>query len=102
VLLRSGRLGTLGAGAPVFHRDVRVGEVLSYESGVAEGPVSLRVFVRAPFDTLLRDATHFWNTSGLSLDMGPSGLHLEFRSLQSALSGGIAFETPDAAVSSKP
>jgi paraquat-inducible protein B len=100
--LRSARLGTLGAGAPVFHRDVRVGEVLSYESGVAEGPVSLRVFVRAPFDALIRDATHFWNTSGLSLDMGPSGLHLEFQSLQSALSGGIAFETPAAASSSKP
>ena len=99
--LKSGRLGSLGAGAPLFHRDVRVGEVLSYESGVAPGPVSIRVFVRAPFDSLIRDTTHFWNTSGLSLDMGPSGLHLEFRSLQSALSGGIAFETPAGAASAK-
>jgi paraquat-inducible protein B len=97
--LRSARLGALGSGAPVFHRDVKVGEVLSYDSGVAEGPVTIRVFVRAPFDSLVHDGTHFWNTSGLSLDMGPSGLHLEFRSLQSVLSGGIAFETPAAAVS---
>jgi paraquat-inducible protein B len=79
-----------------------VGEVLNYDSGVAEGPVSIRVFVRAPFDSLIRDSTNFWNTSGLSLDMGPDGLHLEFRSLQSALSGGIAFETPAAAASGKP
>lgn len=100
--LKSDRLGTLGAGAPVFHRDVRVGEVLSYESGDADGPVSIRVFVRAPFDALVRDATHFWNTSGLSLDMGPGGLHLTFQSLQSVLSGGIAFETPPDAVSGKP
>jgi len=92
--LKSERLGSIGVGAPVFHRDLRVGEVLSYESGVAQGPVSIRVFVRAPFDSLVRPTTHFWNTSGLSLDMGPRGLHLEFRSLQSALSGGIAFETP--------
>ena len=97
--LKSERLGSIGVGAPVFHRDQRVGEVLSYESGVAQGPVSLRVFVRAPFDSLVRDTTHFWNVSGLSLDMGPRGLHLEFRSLQSALSGGIAFETRAAATS---
>lgn len=100
--LRSNRLGSLGAGAPVFYHDVRVGELLSYESGKAAGPVSLRLFVRAPFDALVREGTHFWNTSGLSLDMGPSGLHLSFQSLQSVLSGGIAFETPPAAQGGKP
>lgn len=99
--LKSNRLGSLSAGAPVFYRDVRVGEVLSYESGVTEGPVSVRVFVRAPFDSSIREGTRFWNESGMSLDMGPRGLHLEFRSLQSALSGGIAFETPAAAKSSE-
>ena len=100
--LKSDRLGAIGGGAPVYHRDVRVGEVLSYDTGLAQGPVTIRVFVREPFDKLVKDSTHFWNTSGLSLEMGPRGLHLEFRSLQSALSGGIAFETPAAAQSSKP
>jgi paraquat-inducible protein B len=99
--LRGARLGSLGAGSPLFHRDVRVGEVLSYDNGSGEGPVMIRVFVRAPFDNWVREGTHFWNTSGLSLDMGPSGLHLEFRSLQSVVSGGIAFETPAAAMSGK-
>lgn len=100
--LKSDRLGSLSVGAPLFHRDLRVGELLNYENGAAEGPVSIRVFVRAPFDTLIHDNTHFWNTSGVSLDMGPRGLHLEFKSLQSALSGGIAFETPANAASGKP
>jgi paraquat-inducible protein B len=95
--LKTARLGSLGVGAPVFHRDVRVGEVLSYENDNPQGPVSLRVFVREPFDRLVHDSTRFWNTSGLSLDMGPRGLHLEFKSLQSALSGGIAFESPPGA-----
>lgn len=100
--LRSHRLGSLGAGAPVFYRDVRVGEVLSYDSGQAVGPVAIRVFVRAPFDAQVRNDTHFWNTSGLSLDMGPNGLHLEVQSLQSLLSGGISFESPPAAEGGKP
>jgi paraquat-inducible protein B len=86
----------------VFYRDVRVGEVLSYDSGQAVGPVAIRVFVRAPFDAQVRDDSYFWNTSGLSLDMGPSGLHLQFQSLQSVLSGGISFETPAAAEGGKP
>jgi paraquat-inducible protein B len=100
--LQATRLGSISAGAPVFHRDVRVGEVLSYDTGVVEGPVTIRLFVRAPFEESVRDATRFWNTSGLSLDMGPRGLHLEFRSLQSALTGGIAFETPADAKGGKP
>jgi paraquat-inducible protein B len=100
--LRSSRLGALGPGAPVFYRDVTVGEVLSYGSGQAVGPVSIRIFVRAPFDALIQTNTHFWNSSGLSLDMGPSGLHLEFQSLQSVLSGGISFESPPDAERGEP
>lgn len=91
--LKAARLGSLGVGAPVFHREVQVGDVLSYDAGTGLGPVSLRIFVRAPFDALVRADSHFWNVSGLSLDMGPAGLHLELQSVQSLLSGGIAFET---------
>jgi paraquat-inducible protein B len=91
--LQSERLGSLGVGAPVFYRDVAVGEVLKYDAGAGKGPVSIRIFVRAPFDALVHADSRFWNASGLSLDMGPTGLHLEFESLQAVLSGGLAFET---------
>ncbi len=56
--------------------------------------MTLRVFVREPFDELVHAQTRFWNVSGLSVAMGPEGLHVELESLQSLLSGGIAFETP--------
>jgi paraquat-inducible protein B len=93
-VLKAGRLGSIGPGAPVFYRDVTVGEVLSYDLGDGLGPVLIRVFVRSPYDKFVHDSTHFFNTSGITVSLGPQGVHIEMESLQALLSGGIAFETP--------
>jgi paraquat-inducible protein B len=93
-VLKAKALGSLGPGAPVFYRDVDVGEVLSYDLGSGIGPVTINVFVRAPFDKFVHQNTHFWNASGVSVNVGAAGLHVELESLQALLSGGVAFETP--------
>ncbi len=93
-VLKAKALGSLGPGAPVFYRDVDVGEVLSYDLGNGLGPVTINVFVRAPFDRFVHENTHFWNASGLSVGVGAEGLHVELESIQALLSGGVAFETP--------
>jgi paraquat-inducible protein B len=99
-VLKAKSLGSLGPGAPVFYRDVDVGEVLSYDLGDGLGPVTIKMFVRAPFDKFVHENTHFWNASGLSVGVGPEGLHVELESIQALLSGGIAFETPQQAITS--
>ena len=88
------RIGSIGPGAPVFYRDVTVGEVLSYDLGNGLGPVKINIFVRKPYDRFVHQNTHFWNASGVSVNFGAQGLHVELASLQAILSGGIAFETP--------
>jgi paraquat-inducible protein B len=93
-VLKAARLGSIGPGAPIFYRDVNVGEVLSYDLGSGLGPVAIRIFVRAPYDKFVENGTHFFNTSGISVNLGPEGVHVELQSLQALLSGGIAFETP--------
>ena len=90
--LTTERLGSLTSGAPVFYRDIAAGEVLDYDIGDGLGPVSLTVFVRAPYDKLVRVGSKFWNASGLSLQVGPTGLHVELASLQAVLNGGVAFD----------
>ena len=62
--LRTASIGTLAAGSPVFYRDVIVGEVLGYDIGNGLGPVTVNIFVRAPFDHLVRPQSHFWQSSG--------------------------------------
>ena len=97
--LTTERLGSLTSGAPVFYRDIGVGEVLDYDIGNGLGPVSLTVFVRAPYDKLVRTGSKFWNASGLSVQIGPTGVHVELASLQAVLNGGVAFDAskdPDA------
>ena len=92
--LQALRVGSLTAGAPVFWRDITVGEVLGTDIGDGSGPVKVSIFVRAPYDGFVRDKSHFWNASGLSVQVGATGLHVEVASLQALLSGGVAFDTP--------
>ncbi|MBV8913464.1 MAG: MCE family protein, partial [Acetobacteraceae bacterium] len=93
-VLRAERIGSLGPGAPVFYRDIAVGEVLGYDIGNGLGPVTVSIFVRAPYNDFVREGSHFWNASGLSVQVGSEGIHIELASLQAVLSGGVAFDAP--------
>jgi paraquat-inducible protein B len=93
-VLKAARLGPIGPTAPIFYRDATVGEVLSYDLGDGTGPVTLRIFVRAPNDAFVHPGTRFWDASGFAVTTGPGGFHVEIESLQSILAGGVAFETP--------
>lgn len=93
-VLHTRRLGSLGIGSPVLFRDASVGEVLSYDLGAPGGEAVVRVFVRAPFDAYIHQGSYFWNESGLSVNAGSGGLHLEVQSIQALLTGAVAFDTP--------
>ncbi len=92
--LKTEGIGALGAGSPVFYRDIDVGEVLGYDVGNGLGPITVNVFVRAPFDQLIRDKSHFWKSSGVTAGLQGDGFHVEFQSLQAVISGSIAFDVP--------
>ena len=92
--LKAERLGSLASGAPVFYRDIAAGEVLDYNIGNGLGPITLDIFVRAPYDKLVRDGSKFWNASGLSVQVGTGGIHVELASLQAVLNGGVAYDAP--------
>jgi paraquat-inducible protein B len=48
--LQAVRVGSLGSGSPVFYRDIVVGEVLGYSLPEGNGPITVKAFVRAPYD----------------------------------------------------
>ena len=99
--LKASRIGALGPGAPVLFRDTAVGEVLNYDLGDGSGPATIQVFVREPYDRFVKDDTHFWNASGVTVSLGAEGVHVELTSIQAVLSGGVAFDTPPADSGSK-
>ena len=97
-VLKADRIGSLSSGSPVFFRDIPAGEVLGYDVHPAERAedtfINVHVFVRAPYDTFVHEGSYFWNTSGVSVQLGAQGVRLQLESLQAVLSGGIAFDTP--------
>src|SRR6185369_9800654 len=92
-LVKASRLGSVSVGSPVFFRDLSVGEVLGWDVADMATSVTLRVFVRAPYDGYVNDETRFWNASGVAVKLGGSGVEVQLESLKALLLGGIGFET---------
>ncbi len=93
-VLRASKLGSLDINAPVYHRQIKAGQVVAYEMEKAGQAVLIKVFIHAPFHEFVRESSRFWNASGLDVAMDASGIRINTESLLSVMSGGIAFETP--------
>ncbi|MDQ6979101.1 MAG: MlaD family protein [Mariprofundaceae bacterium] len=88
------RLGSIDHGSPLYYQGIQVGEVLGYELANDHTGVFVHAFVKTPYDTLIHSNTHFWNASGMDVEVSTQGLHVRAESLLSIMLGGIAFETP--------
>ncbi len=93
-LLKATALGSLDIGAPVYYRQIQVGQVIGYELDENGQFLTIKVFINAPHDKLVSRNTRFWNASGFDLKLDAGGLKLNTESIASIMMGGIAFETP--------
>jgi paraquat-inducible protein B len=94
-LLRTDHLGSIARGAPVYYHNIVVGQVLGYELADNKQDLTVKVFVDAPHDQLVRPDSRFWNAGGVSVSLGADGVDVSMESLEALLAGGIAFDTPD-------
>lgn len=101
-LLTSDDIGSLGIGSPLYFRRLQVGQVIAYTLANDGKSVSIRVFVKAPYDQFVSTETRFWNVSGLDVTVGAGGVDVRTQSLVALLIGGIAFETPTFAATGEP
>ncbi|WP_296806239.1 MlaD family protein [Thiocapsa sp.] len=93
--LRSPTLGSLNVGAPVYYRQIQVGQVAGFSLDDDGEAVDIDVFVFAPHDRLVSTSTRFWNASGIDFSLSASGVKVDTESLMSVVIGGVAFDTPD-------
>jgi len=94
-VLRAEGLGSLDVGSPVFYRKVQVGSVVGHNLSEKGDAVEVRVFVRAPYDTMVKKNTRFWNAAGIDVAIDANGVRINTESLASIMIGGVAFETPE-------
>ena len=92
--LVSDSLGSMDIGAPVFYKQLQVGEVIDYELQRDQDQVRLEVFIRSPYFEYVHANTRFWNASGVEFNMNSAGAEFRMESLASVLIGGVAFDTP--------
>ena len=100
--LKTAELGSLGEGTPIYFRQIQAGQVVSYELDKAGEFLSVKIFVKSPYDQYVSTDTRFWQASGVDLSLTAAGLHVQTESVMSILAGGIAFETPTNELSISP
>jgi len=94
-ILHAKDAGSVDIGSPVFFRRINVGQVASYTLDDDGRGVTLRVFIRSPYDKYVGVNTRFWHASGLDVQLNASGLSLRTQALSTILLGGIALQAPD-------
>lgn len=93
-ILHASRLGSVSQGSSIYFRGIEVGGILGYSLAEDGKDVTMYAFVRAPYDQLVRQNSNFWNASGIDVSLGAAGVSVRTESLESVLSGGVAFDTP--------
>jgi paraquat-inducible protein B len=91
-VLHAADLGSLGIGSSVFFRHIPAGQVVAYTLDPGGTGVTIKVFINAPFDIYVTDATRFWQASGVDMSVTSQGVKLRTESLTSILEGGVAFQ----------
>ena len=93
--LQAAKLGSLGRDAPVKYRDVNVGLVSGYKLAEDNASVEIEVFIRDPYDKLVKKDTRFWNISGIEVDVSAEGINVDMESVATLIAGGVAFSDND-------
>ncbi len=91
-ILKADMLGSLDAEAPVYYRQIQVGQVVSYNFDESGKAVDIKIFIEAPHHAKVTETTRFWNASGVDVTLNAQGLKVDTQSMVSIVSGGIAFD----------
>lgn len=91
-MLHTDDVGSLYTGSPVFFRRIQVGQVIATDLDNDGKGVTVRVFIRSPYDRFVTNSTFFWHASGVDLTVSPGGVKLNTESMLAVLLGGIAFD----------
>jgi paraquat-inducible protein B len=96
--LHANDLGSLVSGSQISYRGVPVGEVEGFALDRQHHQIEIYAFIRSPHEGLIHAESRFWNSGGVDVSVGVTGLRFRASSWQQLVSGGISFDTPDAAL----
>lgn len=86
---------SISGGSPIYYRGYPVGRIEEPLLDVASNRVRYDAFIEEKYSRLVTENTRFWNASGIDITAGASGFKVRTPSLQSLISGGVAFGVPE-------
>ncbi|PWV71248.1 intermembrane transport protein PqiB [Halomonas sp. A11-A] len=86
---------SLRVGDPVTYQGYTVGRVEDALFDAQTRRMQHRVFIEAPYDTLVTDSTRFWSASGIDLRLDSEGFRVNVESFETLLGGGVTFGVPE-------
>jgi len=102
IQLLADKAGSVSAGSPVLHNGYRVGRIEEAALDPDTGQSRYVAFIEAPYDGLVDTATRFWNASGVAMSVDVNGFNVRTESLETLLTGGVTFGTPEGARQGQP
>jgi len=97
-VLHAALIHSLHVSSPVYHRGIPVGEVLEYEFNKDGKGVVISILIKEPYVDMVRKRSVFWDSGGIDVNLGNLfDASVRVGSLESLISGGIAFATPPGA-----
>ena len=94
-LVEGKTLGSIRKGEAVLYNGVQVGTVLSVELKKDAASIGVVLGIDHKYAQLVRTNTRFWNASGITADIGLTGIHVHTASLAALFAGAVAFATPE-------
>ena len=96
IVLKSQKLGSIKPGNPVYYKQMPVGVVTGFRLSPSATHVLIDLSIDGNYEKLVRKNSKFWNVSGVEMDFGLfSGAVIKAETIESIVSGGVAFATPE-------
>ena len=93
IAFRTTANGTLTDNAPIFFRGIQVGQIGRAQISRSGAFAITEGLIYEEHRNLISSSTRFWDTSGFSFKVGPTGAEIDFSSLATLIGGGITFDT---------
>lgn len=96
LLLHTKTAEALKQGAPIYYNRFKAGEIVSINYNEKRDQIDIEVYIEKRFVHKINGSTHFYNASGIDISLDLPKMDIDIESLQSVISGAMAFVTPDA------
>ncbi|WP_298858564.1 MlaD family protein [uncultured Sulfitobacter sp.] len=93
IAFRTTTNGSLTDNAPIMFRGIQVGQVGRAQIARSGAFAITEGLIYEEHRHLVNSSTRFWETSGFTVSIGPTGADIDFSSLATLVGGGITFDT---------